>query len=171
MRDNAGVKRLLAVLVIAAAVVATVLIASPWGSDSDDGSESGSGIPGDADPESAAVIDEWAMTLAEGDVEGAAEFFAIPSVTENGGVVLEIEDVEDARLFNASLPCGAELTRAEAVGEFTVATFRLTERPGPGSCGSGTGMSARTAFVIEGGEIVEWRRVDDGGPEAPSTPT
>jgi hypothetical protein len=110
------------------------------------------------------------MTLAAGDVEGAAGFFAIPSVAENGGIVVEIESRGDARLFNASLPCGAELTRADDDGEFTVATFRLTERPGPGSCGAGVGMTASTAFVIQGGEIVEWRRVDDGGPEAPSTP-
>ena len=41
----------------------------------------------------------------------------------------------------------------------SVATFRLTERPGPGVCGQGTGETAQTAFVIEDGEIVEWRRV------------
>ena len=158
----------------AALVIAAAAILSACGSDDDDGggesAEPAREIPGDADPESAAVIDEWAMTLAAGDVERAAEFFAIPSVAENGGVQVKIESADDARLFNASLPCGAELTRAEAEGEFTIATFRLTERPGPGTCGSGTGETASTAFVIEDGEIVEWRRVDDGGPEAPSTP-
>ncbi len=164
MRDNGQVKRLLAVLVIAIAIAATALVVL-GGSDSDENE-----IPGDAEPESAAVIDEWAMTLADGDVKGAAELFAIPSLAQNGGVQFVIKDAGDARLFNASLPCGAELTRAEADGEFTVATFRLIERPGPGRCGSGTGMTARTAFVIEDGAIVEWRRVDDGGPEAPSTP-
>jgi hypothetical protein len=40
-----------------------------------------------------------------------------------------------------------------------IATFRLTERPGPGRCGAGTGELARTAFRIAGGEIVEWLRV------------
>lgn len=161
-------KRLLAVLVVLAAALAVIAVVRA--SDGDDEEESARSIPGDADPEDAAVIDEWAMTLAAGDVEGAAEFFAIPSVAENSGVVIEIESPDDARLFNASLPCGAELTRAEREGEFTVATFRLIERPGPGTCGSGTGLTARTAFVIEEGEIVEWRRVEDGGPEARSTP-
>jgi hypothetical protein len=105
------------------------------------------------------VIDEWAETLAAGDVEGAAEFFAVPSVAENGPR-LQIESVADARAFNAALPCGAELIRAETEGEITTATFRLTERPGPGSCGAGTGNTAKTAFLIEDGLIVEWRRAD-----------
>ena len=160
------VRRLFAVLVIVVAIAAIVSIVVLGGSGSDEDDE----IPGDADPDTAAVIDDWAMTLAGGDVDGAAEFFAIPSVAENGGTVFEIASLDDARLFNASLPCGAELTRAEADGDFTIATFRLIERPGPGRCGSGTGATASTAFVIEDGQIVEWRRVDDGGPEAPSTP-
>jgi hypothetical protein len=163
-----SVKRLLVVVSLIAIAAAAVIVVASGSDEGDD--DAGREIPGDADPESAALIQEWAMTLAGGDVEGAARFFAIPSVAENGGVVFEIESRDDARLFNASLPCGAELTRAEAEGEATVATFRLTERPGPGRCGSGTGMTAQTAFLIEDGEIVEWRRVDDGAPEAQGTP-
>lgn len=124
--------------------------------------ESASGeIPGGADSADAQVIDEWSQTLSEGDVEGAAEFFAIPSVAENGPSLIEIQNLGDARQFNESLPCGAELMRAESEGDFTVATFRLTERPG-GSCGAGTGGTAQTSFVIEGSKIAEWRRVGAG---------
>jgi hypothetical protein len=133
-----------------------------------DGSADEREIPGGADPDEARVIDDWARTLREGDIDGAARYFAIPSVAENGPALIEIRDREDARLFNASLPCGAELVRAVPEGEFIVATFELTERPGPGSCGSGTGAAAQTAFVIEDGRIVEWRRVGAGGEEAPS---
>jgi hypothetical protein len=61
--------------------------------------------------------------------------------------------------------------RAERAGDFTVATFVLQERPGPGTCGDGTGQTAMTAFVIEDGRIVEWRRVVDEGPPAPSRAT
>jgi hypothetical protein len=125
-------------------------------------------IPGGADPDQVGVIDEWATTLDRGDVEAAARFFAIPSVAENGPALIRIRDVEDARSFNASLPCGAELTRAESQGDFVVATFLLGERPGPGTCGTGTGTTAQAAFVIEDGEIVEWRRVAAGGEQAPS---
>ena len=54
-------------------------------------------------------------------------------------------------------------------GRFVLATFRLTERPGPGECGSGVGHTAQTDFVIEDGLIVEWRRVGLGEDQAPSS--
>ena len=123
-------------------------------------------VPGDADPADVAVIADWSETLAAGDVEAAAEFFKLPSIAENG-VLFAIEDAEDAQRFNAALPCGARLIRAESEGDFTTATFRLLERPGPGTCGAGTGETAQTTFVIEDGRIAEWRRVALGGQEAP----
>ena len=126
-------------------------------------------IPGGADPAEATVIDEWATALREGDVDAAARFFAIPSVAQNGSVPLRIRDLADAKLFNASLPCGAELTNATPEGGFVIATFTLTERPGPGDCGEGTGETAQTAFVIEDGEIVEWRRVVPADEPAPGS--
>jgi hypothetical protein len=76
---------------------------------------------------------------------------------------VRIRSTEDAVRFNESLPCGARLIRAESAGEFTTATFRLTERPGPGSCGPGTGSVAKTSFVIRDGKIAQWRRVGAGG--------
>ena len=42
-----------------------------------------------------------------------------------------------------------------------VATFRLTERPGPGRCGGGVGRLADTAFLIEKRHIVQWLRQPD----------
>ena len=130
------------------------------------GEDEPAAIPGEADPADVEVIDRWARTLAGGDIEGAADFFAIPSVAENGSL-LEIEDQADARRFNAALPCGAELIRAETQGRFTTATFELTERPGAGVCGGGTGGTAQTVFVIENGLIVEWRRVGVSADEGP----
>ena len=126
-------------------------------------------IPGGADPAATTVIDEWATALREGDVDAAARFFAIPSVAQNGSVPLRIRDLADAKLFNASLPCGAELTNATQEDDFVIATFTLTERPGPGVCGQGTGETAQTAFVIEDGEIVEWRRVVPADEPAPGS--
>lgn len=100
----------------------------------------------------------WAQALSAGDLDAAAALFALPSVAENGPT-LRIATREQARLFNASLPCGAEVIGAEGEGEFTTATFKLTERPGPGRCGAGTGGEAQTTFVVEDGKIAEWRRV------------
>jgi hypothetical protein len=137
------------------------------------GSDSGGSVPGiagDAKPGDVHVIDGWVTALRRGDVSAAAGYFAIPSVAENGPVLLHISSLRDARRFNRSLPCGAVLVRAETAGQFTTATFRLTERPGPGACGPGAGGTAKTSFVIRDGKIAQWRRVGAGagGQPAPS---
>jgi hypothetical protein len=128
-------------------------------------------IAGDADPDDIEVISAWSEALRRGDIDAASDSFAIPSVAENGPLLVQIDSEADARRFNQSLPCGGRLIRAESTGEFTTATFRLTERPGPGSCGTGTGETAQTAFVIREGKIVEWRRVGTGQPPAPGRVT
>ena len=107
----------------------------------------------------ASVIRAWADSLRRGDVAGAAAYFALPAIVQNGTPPLRLETRAQARAFNASLPCGARLIRTTSAGRFTTAVFRLTERPGRGHCGSGTGQTARTTFVISGGRIREWRRV------------
>jgi hypothetical protein len=152
-------------LALAAALPA---IAGCGGSEPD-GGETAS-VPGGADPAQVEVIDRWSKELASGDVAAAAEFFAIPSVAQNG-LVYEIADRQDARRFNASLPCGAELVEARPQGELTIATFELIERPGPGKCGEGTGNEATTAFRIVDGKIAEWQRVFAEGEEVPEAPT
>jgi hypothetical protein len=47
-------------------------------------------------------------------------------------------------------------------GRFVIATFRLTERTGPGArpCGA-VGNLADTAFLIEDRHIVQWLRQPD----------
>ena len=125
-------------------------------------------VPGGADPDDVRVIGAWADALRDGDLDQAIDYFRLPSLVQNGTPPLELDSKEDVRLFNQSLPCGAKLIRAEAAGDYTVATFELTERPGPGECGSGTGNTASTAFLIEDELIVEWRRVPDEPDEGPA---
>jgi hypothetical protein len=149
------------------AVIGVATVLAGCGGDGPSSSGSVSGVAGDADQGDVRVIDAWVTALRHGDVDAAARYFAIPSVAENGPLLLQIESLDDARRFNQSLPCGARLVRAETQGQFTTATFRLTERPGPGSCGPGAGEAAKTSFVISDGKIVEWRRVGIGGGEAP----
>ena len=87
----------------------------------------------------------------------------------NGTSPLKLETRAAAEFFNRTLPCGATLIDAEpAPHGFFIATFRLTERPGLGRCGSGTGETARTAFRVRDGRITEWLRVQDI-PDAPET--
>jgi hypothetical protein len=113
-----------------------------------------------------AVIRGWADALRRGNVARANTYFRIPSRVSNGGPPLELRSKAAVDVFNRTLPCGARLVSAELRPDgFVLATFRLTERPGRGECGTGTGELARTLFDIERGKIVQWlRAVDPGEP-------
>lgn len=115
------------------------------------------------------VIRDWADTLRRGDVEGAARRFALPSVVvvQVGGPEVRLRTRGEAESFNASLPCGAVLARTVRAGRYVNATFRLVERAGA-HC-DGPGATARTAFLVRGGRIVEWRRLPDApGEDGPA---
>jgi hypothetical protein len=117
------------------------------------------------------VIRGWADTLRHGDVELASKFFALPATVSNGGPAYQLRTFAAVRFFNETLPCGARLesTRRTFNG-FVLATFVLTERPGEGSCGTGTGHRARTAFLIRRGKIARWIRAPDPPPPATEGP-
>jgi hypothetical protein len=118
-------------------------------------------IPGGADADAVRVIKGWVDELRAGDVIGASERFALPTVVQNGTAPVRLTDRREVEAFNQSLPCGARLTAATPSGKYIIATFVLTERPGEGQCGNGVGEQAKTAFVIHNGLITEWRRVVD----------
>ena len=109
------------------------------------------------------MIEAWAERSPTATSRRAADYFAIPSTAENGPLLTRIESRADAIAFNRSLPCGAEVVSAQTAGDFTTATFELSDRPG-GDCGAGVGGAASTSFQIEDGKIVEWRRVDGPAP-------
>jgi hypothetical protein len=114
------------------------------------------------DPADVRVVRAWADTLRAGRVRAAARYFALPSLVSNGTPPIKLETRAEAEFFNRTLPCGAELIDTEpAPHGFFIATFRLTERPGPGECGSGTGETARTAFRVRDDRITDWLRVRD----------
>jgi hypothetical protein len=118
--------------------------------------------PGATDPAAVRVVRAWADTLRRGDVRRAARYFAIPSVVSNATAPIRLETRAEAVFFNRTLPCGARLIGTEpAPHGFFIATFRLTERPGRGRCGTGTGETARTAFRVRDGHITHWLRVRD----------
>jgi hypothetical protein len=131
-------------------------------------SKESSTVAGNADADAVQVIKEWADELRAGDVSAASDRFAIPSIIQNGTGPLRLTNRAQVEIFNQSLPCGARLTAASSSGKYTIATFVLTERPGPGECGNGVGDAAKTAFVIHDGPIAERRRVVDTEPTGPT---
>jgi hypothetical protein len=125
--------------------------------------------PAAPDPGDVEIVRAWADTLRHGKVRAAARYFALPSLVSNGTAPIKLETRAEAEFFNRTLPCGAELIDTEpAPHGFFIATFRLTERPGPGECGTGTGETARTAFRVRDEHITDWLRVRDI-PSAPET--
>jgi hypothetical protein len=104
------------------------------------------------------VIRGWAADIRKGDMDAAAARFSVPARVANGTPEITLSSRAAVRQFNASLPCGAELLGTKRHAGVTIATFRLTNRPG-GECGSGTGGTASTAFEIVGGKITRWLRV------------
>ena len=108
------------------------------------------------------VVRKWANELRHGHVRRAARYFALPSLVSNGTAPIRLKTRAEVRFFNRTLPCGARLIATEAAPHgFLIATFRLTERPGKGKCGGGTGATARTAFRVRRHHITDWFRVPD----------
>jgi hypothetical protein len=108
------------------------------------------------------VIRGWAESLRSGNVKRAATYFAVPSTVSNSGTPLKLQTRAEAEFFNTTLPCGAKVVRTKAIAHgFTLATFQLTERPGEGVCGPGTGDTARVAIRVRKGKITDWRRAAD----------
>jgi hypothetical protein len=117
------------------------------------------------------VIRGWADALRQGRVDRATGYFALPAIVQNGDRPFRLRTRAEVRVFNATLPCGAVLARAYAVGGYTVAVFRLTDRLGEGGeqgCDASPGAAAGTAFAIRRGHITQWRRVPVTS--APATP-
>jgi hypothetical protein len=128
-----------------------------------------------------AVVRHWASALRSGDIHGAAEVFALPSVFSNGpSETLTIHTLEQSEAIQASLPCGAEVISAFQDGRYVNVLFRLVDRQGRGggaqACGQGAGETARTDFLIHNGHITAWVRAasrpgDPGLPPAPAQQT
>jgi hypothetical protein len=123
--------------------------------------------------EESKAIRGWSDTLRHGDIAGAARYFALPAVVANGSPPLRMSTLAQAEQFNRALPCGAKVVRLErGAHRYVIATFRLTERPGAGRCGSGTGALAQTAFRVRDDHITLWLRVPTPAEQgAPSTPS
>jgi hypothetical protein len=130
------------------------------------------------------VITAWSSALRHGNVAAAAAMFKHPSALINGPdsngelSVIVIRNMAQAEAAQETLPCGAQFISADQRGRFVNALFKLTGRTGPGgsNCAGGVGETARTNFLIEGDQIVDWIRApndpgDNGSPPTQGTGT
>jgi hypothetical protein len=127
-----------------------------------------------ANPAAVRVIRAWVDAERRSDTARASRYFALPALVANGGQPLVLRTRAAVRLWNASLPCGARLVETAAFRGFTIARFRLTQRPGQ-RCDA-LGVTASTAFRLRRGLIAQWVRVDDrhpyrGAPAPSPSPT
>jgi len=109
------------------------------------------------------MIRDWLMAVKRGDYGQAATFFA-PGALIDQGRPFRLPNAAAARIFNAGLPCHAELVGLDDEGANVLATFRLT--PGPGGPCRGR---VQVRYTIVGGKFREWRQLgtEDPPPDGP----
>jgi hypothetical protein len=108
------------------------------------------------------MIRDWLMSVQHGDFGRAATFFA-PGAIIDQGRPYRLRNRAAARLFNATLPCHADLIALRDEGSKVLATFRLT--PGPGGPCRGR---VQVRYTIVRGKFTEWRQLDtEPAPEGP----
>jgi hypothetical protein len=107
------------------------------------------------------VIRGWLLALNRDDYVGAADYFAVGAIIDQGDP-FRLPSPAAARIFNAGLPCRADLTDVkDEPGPKSLASFRL--RAGPGGPCSGI---VKVRFTIRKGKFTEWRQL----PEEPEPP-
>jgi hypothetical protein len=113
------------------------------------------------------VIRGWLLALQRDDYDGAAHYFARGALIDQGDPY-RLRGPSDARTFNASLPCRADLAGVEdEPGPKSLASFRLREGPG-GPC---SGI-VKVRFTIREGRFTVWRQLPEEpeGLEPPEEP-
>ena len=78
------------------------------------------------------LIRDWLQALERSDYRRAAMFFA-PGALIDQGEPFRLRNEAAARIFNATLPCRADLVALEEEGDQALASFRLRAGPG-GPC-------------------------------------
>jgi hypothetical protein len=143
-------------------LVAVVLAALGLGAGCDDSEERSAPETGLRSPEGL-MIRDWLMAVKRGDYGQAATFFARGAIIDQGQP-FRLETRAAARLFNAGLPCHADLIALDDEGAKVLATFRLL--PGPGGPCEGR---VQVRYTIVDGRFTEWRQLPGTAPE-PSGP-
>jgi hypothetical protein len=138
-----------------ALVVALVVAVVAAACDSDEPRESAR-----QDPQAREVRD-WLEDLNRGDYAEAAKHFA-PNALVDQGIPFRLKTPKAARLFNATLPCQAEVVEVKHEGERLLVSFRL--RTGPGGPCEGV---VKVRFSFEGMRFSEFLQLPGEGDEEP----
>jgi hypothetical protein len=109
------------------------------------------------------VLREWSAAVNDADYERAASLFAEGAEVVQGPRVRVFDTSEEARRWNASLPCRARIVRAREDGDTVDATFLLRDRADV-PCDA-PGAVARVVARVEDGKIVLWHQVDSATAE------
>ena len=112
-----------------------------------------------------ATVRLWSFLVDDGLVDQASHMFTVPALVQNGGRPKRLTSYAQLRAFNAALPCGAKYARSFARGAYVVAVWVLVDRPGH-DCGIDYGHEAATEFLVRGGQIAEWRALNEPIPGA-----
>lgn len=114
---------------------------------------------GGGQPGAESVIRAWSAELNEGDYDGAAQLFAEGAQIVQGANVFVLATHEQARRWNASLPCRGRIVRVEGEGNAVEAAFVLRNRPDR-PCDA-PGVVARVMVRVRDGKIVLWHQLDE----------
>jgi hypothetical protein len=102
------------------------------------------------------VIRGWLLALNRDDYVGAADYFAVGAIVDQGEP-FRLPNPVAARIFNAGLPCRADLVDVkDEPGPRSLASFTL--RAGPGGPCSGI---VKVRFTIRKGKFTVWRQLPE----------
>jgi SnoaL-like domain len=74
------------------------------------------------------IVRGWNEAVNEGDNDRAAEYFAAGATIVVDDQSVKLAGRADARRFNASLPCAADIAEIRTDGDRVTATFNLRQR-------------------------------------------
>jgi limonene-1,2-epoxide hydrolase len=113
---------------------------------------------GGGDPSAESVVRAWSEAVNTDDNDGAARLFAEGARVIQGTDVRRLETFDEARAWNAGLPCSGRIVRLTVREETVRATFVLGDRTKT-EC-EGPGERAQALFRVRDGKIVLWHELD-----------
>ena len=109
------------------------------------------------------VVRAWSRALNAGDNRAAAALFAVGARIEQFDFVLTVRSLDDALVWNRTLPCSGEIVRLTLRGEEeATATFLLGDRRA--SPCDAPGGEAVALFRVRDGKIVLFRQLPADAP-------